>query len=235
MKLILSLFFTCMTMTAIASESSVYDFSWLDEDKEIYVLQNRKFRKKSNVYIGGSLGKSVAGAFIDSYEGNLMGGYFFNEDWGIELSYSKVSGSTNKTHDAVNTQGTIAYYRKIDTSLTAMLMWSPFYSKINTFNKIFYYDWMFGFGLANLTTKDNRNEFLGTANADHGKLTDESVSALTWMTGVRAYITKSWSARIDFRAIHANVDAQVGSQGNIKTEKKFNNYYNVNFGLNYTF
>ena len=43
-----------MSSVVMANEKSLYNFSWLDNDKEIYVLQNRKFRKDGNVYIGAT-------------------------------------------------------------------------------------------------------------------------------------------------------------------------------------
>lgn len=230
MKRILSLIFLSITSFVFAAEDSVYDFSWLDQDKEVYVLQNRKFRKKGSIYLGGTLGRSVAGAFIDSNEANGVIGFFFSEDWGLELSYTKASGVENKTSDSVHAQGTVPYYRKIDTATTAMLMWSPFYSKINTFNKIFYYDWMFGVGYASTSTLDNRNEFFGGSNAD--ELTSESVGGVAWMTALRFYMSPSWSTRLDFRGMHLNADSQITLT---ESEKRWSHYYNINVGLNYTF
>jgi outer membrane beta-barrel protein len=230
MKRILSFFLLIYSTFIFSAEDSMYNFSWLDQDKEVYVLQNRKFRKKGNVYIGGTLGRSVSGAYIDSNEANLIGGFFFSEDWGLELSYTKANGAENKTSDAVNAQGSVPFYRKVDTASSAMLMWSPFYSKINTFNKIFYYDWMFGAGITNMTTLDNRNEFIGGSSADD--LTKETLSGFTWMTALRFYITPAWSTRIDFRAQHVNAEMTI-EQGD--TEKRWSHYYNFNIGLNYTF
>lgn len=231
MKGFLSFIITSLISVSIfAAESSIYDFSWLDQDKEVYVLQNRKFRKKSNFYVGGTLGRSVSGAFIDSNEVNAVAGFFFSEDWGLELSYTKAEGSENKTSDAVFAQGSVPYYRKIDTATSAMLLWSPFYSKINTFNKIFYYDWMFGVGMTSASTLDNRNEF--DSGPDSKELTKESVSGVTWMTAVRFYITPRWSTRMDFRATHLNVESQITED---ESEKKWNNYYNFNIGFNFTF
>ncbi len=230
MKRVLSLLILVISTTVFAAEDSVYDFSWLDKDKEVYVLQNRKFRKKTKVYIGGTLGRSVSGAFVDSNEANILMGFFFSEDWGLELSYNKADGVKNKTADAVESQGTVPVYRKIDTATNIMLMWSPFYSKINTFNKIFYYDWMFGLGISNATTLDNRNELIDIANKD--TLIKESVSGIAWMTALRFYITPSWSTRIDFRGTHINAEMQLNAT---ESEKRWNNYYNINFGLNYTF
>lgn len=213
-----------------AAEDSVYDFSWLDKDKEVYVLQNRKFRKKSEVYLGTTIGRSVSGAFIDSYEINLIAGFFFSENLGIELSYTKADGSQNKTVDAVNAQGATAFYKKIDSATSAMLMWSPFYSKINTFNKIFYYDWLFGAGVASITTLDNRLNFSGGSTSDD--LTEETDTAFTWMTGMRFYFSQSWSTRIDFKAIHANTEMQIDAND---SEERLNSYYNFNIGINFAF
>ncbi len=232
-KLISLVVLLCSTFV-FAAEDSMYNFSWLDQDKEVYVLQNRKFRKKGSVYIGGTYGRALSGAFIDSSEINVMAGFFFNENWGIELSYTDAEGTENKTSDSVKSQGAKPFYRKVDKATSAMLMWSPFYSKINTFNKIFYYDWMFGLGMANVDTIDNRNIFLGGSSANVE--TKESLSGVTWMTALRFYISPSWSARLDFRALHINSDFVVGDESDqTESEKRWSHYYNFNVGLNYTF
>lgn len=230
MKVFLLFFFGSFFSLLFAAEDSMYDFSWLDKDKEVYVLQNRKFRKSGKVYIGGTVGQSLSGAYIDSTEVNVIAGFFFKENWGLELSYTSANGTQNKTSDAVREQAATPFFRKIDTASTAMLMWSPFYSKINTFNKIFYYDWMFGLGLANVDTIDNRNEFAGGSQADVE--TKESLSGVAWMTALRFFITPSWSTRIDIRAIHVNADFTVTDD---EIEKRWSHYYNLNLGLNYTF
>jgi outer membrane beta-barrel protein len=218
----------------LASEKSLYEFSWLDKDKEIYVLQNRKFRKDGKVYIGGTLAKTVSGAFVDSYGGTVRGGYFFSEDWGIELAYGKNSGTESDTAKGVREQGAVPYYRKVDTYMGGMLMWSPFYSKINTFNKVFYFDWMFGAGLANVTTLDNRNKF-DTGSTSQNSLTSESNMGGIWNTGFRFYITEGWSVRIDFTGLHYKANKASKVSGNtINTSSTFSNY-DFGVGLNYTF
>jgi outer membrane beta-barrel protein len=231
MKSYLIIFSCCFASILFAAEDSIYDFSWLDKDKEVYVLQNRKFRKSGQVYVGGTFGKSVSGAFIDSTEMNAIAGFFFKENWGLELSYTKADGTENKTSESVAAQGSVPFYRKMDTATTAMLMWSPFYSKINTFNKIFYYDWMFGVGTASVATLDNRNEFPGGSAAK--EKTKESQNGIAWMTAIRFYMSQSWSFRVDFRAVHVNADSAIN--GETDTEKRWNHYYNFNLGLNYTF
>lgn len=229
MKRVLLLLIFVVPTTIFANESNVYDFSWLDPDKKVYVLQNRKFRKSGKLYLGTTFGRSLSGAFIDSNEANVYAGFFFHEDWGIEVSYTKASGTTNNTHDGVNEQGAVAFYRKVDTAQSAMLMWSPFYSKINTFNKIFYFDWMFGAGVASVTTLDNRLQFEDTTDET---LTSESNTGMTWMSGFRFFISDSWSTRLDFRAIHVNADTYVDED---ETKKRWSHFYSINLGLNFTF
>ena len=219
--------------TVLADEKSLYEFSWLDKDKEIYVLQNRKFRKDGKVYIGGTLGKTLNGAFIDAYGASVRGGYFFSEDWGIELIYGKNSGQESDTAKGVKEQGAVPFYRKVDTYMGGMLMWSPFYSKINTFNKIFYYDWQFGLGVATITTKDNRTKF-DVPPSD--TLTSESSMGAIWNTGFRFYLSESWSVRIDFTGMHYKADRQRKPTGGsqIKSSSMYSNF-DLGLGLNYSF
>jgi outer membrane beta-barrel protein len=219
--------------TVLADEKSLYEFSWLDKDKEIYVLQNRKFRKDGKVYIGGTLGKTLNGAFIDAYGASVRGGYFFSEDWGIELVYGKNSGQESDTAKGVKEQGAVPFYRKVDTYMGGMLVWSPFYSKINTFNKIFYYDWQFGLGVATITTKDNRTKF-DVPPSD--TLTSESSMGAVWNTGFRFYLSESWSVRIDFTGMHYKADRQRKPTGGsqIKSSSMYSNF-DLGLGLNYSF
>lgn len=225
-----------LSTAVLADEKSLYNFSWLDKDKEIYVLQNRRFRKDGNFYVGATGAKTLSGAFIDSYGGTIRGGYFFREDWGVELLFGKNIGDENDTAKGVKEQGTVPFYRKIDTYTGAMAMWSPFYSKINTFNRIFYFDWMFGLGAANIKTLDNRNKFTPGANED--ELTSENTFGLLWNTGFRFYINDHWSLRLDITGLtyQAEKSKQAGGGSNpiTQTDKIFTNY-DLGLGLNYTF
>jgi len=222
--------------TAKAGEKSLYNFSWLDPDKEVYVLQNRKFRKDGNFYVGATGAKTLSGAFIDSYGATLRTGYFFSEDWGVEFVYGKNSGSENDTAKGVKEQGTVPFYRKIDSYTGGMLMWSPFYSKINTFNKIFYFDWMFGLGAASIKTLDNRNKF-DPAASNFDELTSETTFGILWNTGFRFYINENWSLRLDVTGQNYKAKKTKQAEGDSTTssiDKIFSNY-DLGLGLNYTF
>ncbi len=236
MKKIVLLIVSLISMAAMADEKSLYHFSWLDKDKEIYVLQNRKFRKDGRVYLGATGVKTVSGAFIDSYGGTARGGYFFREDWGIEFVYGKNTGNENDTAKGVREQSTVPFYRKVDSYMTAMVMWSPFYSKINTFNRIFYFDWMLGAGPASITTLDNRKKF---ESGEPNTLTSENNMGLAWDTGLRFYVNENWSIRMDMTGLHYNAK-KTKRQGNnpntaaTKASILFSSY-DFGIGLNYSF
>jgi outer membrane beta-barrel protein len=236
MQKLFSVFF-CLTiaMTAIADEKSLYNFSWLDNDKEIYVLQNRKFRKDGNFYIGATAAYNLSQDFLDAYGGSVRAGYFFSEDWGLEFIYGKNSSTENDTAKGVKEQATVPFYREVDSFMGAMLMWSPFYSKINTFNKIFYFDWMFGVGVGSITTRDNREKFV--AGPNENKLTEESIIGGLWNTGFRFYINESWSLRLDLtgQTYKADKTKKSGTSGPTSKASKLYNNYDVGLGLNYAF
>jgi outer membrane beta-barrel protein len=224
-----SLFLLFATSVAIASEKSLYDFSWLDKDKEIYVLQNRSFRKDGKLFVALNLGETVAKAYVEGMVGQGRIGYFFKEDFGIEILTSKNDGKFNDLASRVISQQAVPYSRIIDSYNAAQLLWSPFYSKINTFNKIFYYDWMFGLGYASIKNTDNRNQFIDISNRS---TVEETNSGLIWSTGLRFYITPSWSTRIDFTALRYKANFFVG---NGTGEKEWFNNYDLTVGVNYTF
>ena len=220
----------------LGNEKSFYNFSWLDNDKEIYVLQNRKFRKDGSIYIGATGAYNLSQDFLDAYGGTIRAGYFFSEDWGIEFLYGKNTNKENDSAKGVKEQGTVPFYRQIDTFTGAMIMWSPFYSKINTFNKIFYFDWMFGVGAGNITTKDNRNKF-DTTSPNHNELTGENNMGVIWNTGFRFYLNEDWSLRLDLtgQTYRADKIKRTGISGPTSETTKIYNSYDVGLGLNYAF
>lgn len=234
-NILLVLISLILSSLVLADEKSLYNFSWLDKDKEIYVLQNRRFRKDGNVYIGATGAYNLNQAFVNSYGGTARLGYFFTEDWGIEGVYGKNSSDENDTAKGVKEQGTVPFYREIDSYVGAMIMWSPFYSKINTFNRIFYFDWMFGLGAASITTKDNRNKF--TPGANENTLTSDTVVGALWNTGFRFYINESWSLRLDVTGLTYKADKTKGTENSGETSKtsKLFTSYDLGLGLNYAF
>ena len=90
-----------LTTKLFASEKDIYEFSWLDPDKEVYVLQNRKFRKAGHLHLNAGGGITTSGAFVSSTAIQGRAGYFMTEDFGIEGLYSKNNGKENDTAKGV--------------------------------------------------------------------------------------------------------------------------------------
>ena len=182
-----------------ANESSIYNFSWLDPEKEVYVLQNRKFRKKRRVFISGSFGRGLSGVFTSSTQFQGRAGFFFKEDYGISFLYSKNNSKKNSgAIDSLYT-GNNPFLRLIDSYRGALFLWSPFYSKGNFFNQVFYYDFIVGLGyveLSEITNRDTINDIEGEANtnASHmGPLIDLEI---------KFFVNRSFNININATSVH---------------------------------
>ncbi len=230
--LLLSFIFTLLCSNLLASESSTYDFSWLDPEKEVYVLQNRKFRKNKRLFITAGGGKTLSGAFVDSTIAQARIGYYFKEDWGVTILYSKNSGEENNTAKAIRANGAVPFRRIITNYQGVMVNWSPFYSKANFFNKVFYYDFILGAGLASLDQETNRTE---VNNAQGTTVIDkESFTGSLFDIGIKFYITKNFSADMNLTALYyKGLNGVKASNDNSK--EIYNSNWDLSFGLGYTF
>src|SRR5690606_16916020 len=123
------LFLSLAQNFVFAAEGDTYNFSWLDPDKEVYVLQSRKFRKNGRAYVNAGGGITTSGAFVSAKNIQGRAGYFFKEEWGFEFLYSMNSGSENETAKSVRNEGSsgsVPFRRIVDKYYGAMIMWSPF-------------------------------------------------------------------------------------------------------------
>lgn len=184
-----------------SAEGDTYSFTWLDPDKEVYVLQNRKFRKKGKFHVSLGGGMTTSGSFVNG--SNLQGraGYFFKEEWGFELLYSKNAGEENADAQAVrNTTaaGSTPFRQITNYYMGGLLLWSPFYTKMNTFNTIIYMDYIFGLGIGKIEESNNRLELQNTINKSE---TIEVHNALLWSMGMKFYVNDSFSIRPDFTGV----------------------------------
>lgn len=195
-------FIYILSIHVTASEKDIYNFSWLDSDKEIHVLQNRKYVKDKRVYLALGGGITTSGAFVNAT--NLQGrfGYFFTENFGIEGLYSKNQGQENDSAKSVRVSGngaigTIPFRRIVDSYTGGMITWSPFYTKINTFNKIIYADFIFGVGAAQVSEHNNRLETSILKSE-----TTEKHTAILWEVGANFFLSEMFSIRSDLTAVH---------------------------------
>jgi outer membrane beta-barrel protein len=185
--------------TAHAVADDDYNFSWLDPDKKIYVLQNRKFRKAGAAHIsvlgGMGLGETYRKAF--QYQPRL--GYWFNEDFGLEAFYTGRINSENGAYGSLARalgSGTSPYIREVNNQFGVLFNWAPWYAKINVFNTILYFDWYFSMGLGSMGT-----EVGPKTKADlPTQWKTENLFAVYLGTGHLFHLSEQFMVRLDFLA-----------------------------------
>lgn len=223
------------------ASNEVANFEWLDDDKEIYVLQNRKYRKSKKFMISGFGTMNFSDKFVSTLGGGLKAGYFFHENWGIEFALGMGSSSENDTSKAIKTQNAIPFYRSITSYTSASIVWVPFYGKFNTFNLVYYLDWFVSAGLASIQTEDNSAAFDLDNSAEIRNnafaLREESATGLTWSTGLYWHLTKLLSVRFEFTGFHyqASSSQKDSSINNVSKDDKWFHNYNLSAGINLMF
>jgi len=179
-----------------ASEEDLYDFLWLDPDKSVYVLQKKVYKKKGTFFLDLGLMKNSSSDFQSSYGYRSNTGYYFFEEWALQLYYAGYANSNNDSYDNLKQIGREPFIRKAKTLYGGGVLWSPFYGKINTFNKIVYFDWSFGLGYGKITTESNKE----TA-ADQTQLPsyeNESYSAISASSQIRFYINRNFNLHLGY-------------------------------------
>ena len=85
--------FSVPAIAAEESQKGEYNFNWLDPDKKIYVLQNRKYLKTNRVLFSGMTGVGTSNAYRKVYNFDFRMAYSFSEEFGIEgfFQFSKNS------------------------------------------------------------------------------------------------------------------------------------------------
>ncbi len=198
-------------------EGDEYNFSWLDPDKKVYVLQNRKYRKsrKFAVYLSGGFNLS------NPFKSELMAvprlSYHFTEQFGIEALYSFINNTDSDNYVALKkvNASALPFVREHKNYLGGLFAWSPWYAKINFFNKILYFDWGLNAGLGQVYTYvDKNNKTTGAPN-----VVNESFSAFFLGTSQNYFITRQFSVRLDLIGMFYRAAGADGST--TKTYKNF--------------
>ena len=180
-----------------ADESDLYDFLWLDPDKKVYVLQNKVYRKENTFYANAGYLMDLSSDYTSGKGFRVGAGYYLKEEWGFELIYQSYSNSNNdafKNLQQVN--GSVPFIRKFNKVYGGLAVWSPFYGKINTFNKIIYFDWSFGLGLGKVETESNKDTVSSPSTAD--TFAKESYTGILAKTALRVHISKRVHLNIEY-------------------------------------
>jgi outer membrane beta-barrel protein len=215
-----------------AAEKDLYDFLWLDPDKKVFVLQNKIHKKEKTVYVNVGIGSGLSSNFQDTSLMHLNAGYYLTETLSIEGLYTKYS---NKDNDAFTNlkklNGAVPFIRNTKSNYGLMAKWSPFYGKINTFNKIFYFDWSFGAGLGKLNTESNATTVANATSAN--TYAKESYTSVISKTELTFHINKNFhiNAGLLFNTYQAPGPT---INGNVPSSKIRNNMDAV-FGIGFSF
>ena len=180
---------------ADASEDDSYNFSWLDPDKKIYVLQNRKYTKAGRVMVSalGGVGWSNPYRNVLSVEPRLA--MYLSESFGVEVFYSKLSNSDNTTFKALNASSptSLPLLRDIRSQFGALAHWVPWYAKINVFNQVLYFDWGFEFVAGRLEAVKRTR----VGANDPFTETSDNQTAIFAGTSQQFFLSQNWSVRLD--------------------------------------
>ncbi len=180
-----------------AGEESVYDFLWLDPDKAVYVLQNKIHKKESSLYVDVGYLSSLTGAFQDTNGVAVKAGYYFHEEWAVEMMYLGYNNRKNDNYRNVQLLNTgVPFVRRPESTLGAGIVWSPFYGKINTFNKIVYFDWSFGAGLAQVRTSSNLKSVTTSGAQDSYKI--ETNTGAYLKSAFKFHLNQHWHLGVEW-------------------------------------
>lgn len=211
-----------VTKKVHAGEKSLYDFLWLDPDKKVYVLQNKIYKKEKTFY--GDLGylSNFTSKFQDTRGVAGRVGYFFDEDWGVELYYNQYMNSDNEDWRNVRKINSAdPFVRRFKNTMGAMAIWSPFYGKINTFNQIFYLDWQFGLGLGKISAESNKST---VANQTLDSVYEsESYTAVVWKTQLKFHLKENIHLGVEWMQHHYSAPGPKPPGGSVPSAKLRNN------------
>jgi outer membrane beta-barrel protein len=195
------LYFVFLSFNIFSGTKDIYNFKWLDPKKKVYVLQNKVNTNKNSVYLNLGYGFSNQSDFQDSnfYQAQL--GYFFSEEWGIELFYNSYNNENNSTYNSVfNSVGggtpRVPYIVRVNNAYGGLLTFSPFYGKINTFNLIYYINWSFGVGYTSFDTSNNYDAWVNNSSTDY--FTDRKRSGFVAKTQVRWFLDDWLTVNLDY-------------------------------------
>lgn len=156
------IFLLFFSLNILADDKSLYDFKWLDDGEKVYVIQNKEYIKAGSLGIDLSIVDSDSSPFQDTtgFVGAIT--YYFSEKWSVDVTYKQYQNEDNG--DLTNLLKALVtdvkpIIRKIDTATLIHFNWIPFYGKINTFNRIFFFDWGLGIGIGQFDTQGNWKTF----------------------------------------------------------------------------
>jgi len=209
-----------------STEDDSYNFSWLDPDKKISVLQNRRYTKAGRMVVSVLGGGGWSNPYRQVLFAEPRVALYFSEALGVELFYSKAFNSANTTYRALEAAAptTLPLLREIRGQMGGLLHWVPWYAKINVFNRILYFDWGFQLGAGRLDAV-----LLDRASTgDPFTETSDDQFAIFAGTSQQYFLSHRWTVRLDVLGAFYNAKYQKSSE-----EKTWFSNYQFGAGLGF--
>ena len=133
---------------------------WAAKDDDFSVVQNRRYTKAERYFISASGGAPINDPAGTGLIATAQGGYFFNERWGVDISYTKADMKNNdNTRQFIETFGVAPNYNFFSTSQMLSVSYVPLYAKMSFVDKtIIYFDLGVTLGVGNAVYKIKRED-----------------------------------------------------------------------------
>lgn len=198
----ITLLLLVITGNLYANSDSIYEFKWLDEGEKVYVIQNKEHVKSGGLGVDFSIIDSDSSPYQDTTGFAFALTYYFSENWSVDATYKQYSNSDSADLTnliSANTSGIKPIIRKVNAAKLLHINWIPFYGKINTFNKIFFFDWGLGVGLGQFDTQGNYQTFKQT-NIDITFI-DEVDSGYSFRSFVKFYSRSGYTMGFEYNLV----------------------------------
>ena len=219
------LFFQNISSSFASEDDDNYNFSWLDPEKKIYVLQNRKYRKAERLQLFALGGIGLGETYRTAYQFQPRMAYWFNEDFGIEAFYSVRWNNQNNAYRALvqaSGSGATPLIREVNNEVGALFNWAPWYAKINVFNSVLYFDWYFSLGLGSMSTQIGPRT---STDAVYGpQWQKQNLFAIYLGTGQLFHLSEMFSLRLDLIGHFYSAPIYGGLTGSAENKSIFSSF-----------
>jgi outer membrane beta-barrel protein len=209
------------------------DKYWSAKDEDYGVIQNRTYAKAEKFYVSLVTGTLINDPFAQAKPMGAMLGYYFSEDFGVELSYINHDAKKNETVQKLNSVNVAVSpnYNLVKNSIAASASYTPFYAKMAFMNKsIMYFDMGFTAGVGMTTYDQVSTPSQGAAE----KFTSQSTPHFELGFMQQLFISKHVAFRLDLKNTFYSQKV-VPYQSNFNTttgeETKSSNDTTLTFGV----
>ena len=197
---------------------------WAPKEAELGVIQNKTFLKTKRYFVGFSTGNMINDTYTVGSISTLMGGYYFDENFGFQVSYDRAAvRNSDTTQSFVDGFGTIPNYNKHQNAISFGGIWTPFYGKMSVMEKkIVYFDLSLTGALGRTQFESQTSSGGRLESTTHFELKITENFFITKDFAVRFDITNQWSTqeRIKYH-IPYNADESLRSLGSEGTQNTF--------------